>query len=68
MCTGVEGYGVVVWVGKYTDIAFLVLLFGFTQPICRVQCSAGGGGGSQPQKLRSTYIRAKEAKRQSELD
>ena len=33
MRTGVEGYGVVVWFGKYTDIASLVLLFGFTQPI-----------------------------------
>ena len=30
---GVEGCGVVVWFGKYTGIAFLVLLFGFTQPI-----------------------------------
>ena len=30
---GVEGCGVVVWFGKYTDIASLVLLFGFTQPI-----------------------------------
>ena len=26
----VEGCGVVVWFGKYTDIAFPVLLFGFT--------------------------------------
>ena len=36
--TGVEGCGVVVWCGvvwfgKYTEIAFLVSLFGFTQPI-----------------------------------
>ena len=29
MRTGVEGYGVVVWFGQYTDIAFLVLLFWF---------------------------------------
>ena len=33
MRTGVEGCGVVLWFGKYTDIAFLVSLFGFTQPI-----------------------------------
>ena len=32
MRTRVEGCGVVVWFGKYTDIASLVLLFGFTQP------------------------------------
>ena len=32
MCTGFERYGVVVWFGKYTDIASLVLLFGFTLP------------------------------------
>ena len=30
MRTGVEGCGVVVWFVKYTDIASLVLLFGFT--------------------------------------
>ena len=30
--TGVEEYGVVVWFGKCTDIASLVLLFGFTTP------------------------------------
>ena len=35
MRTGVGGYGVVVWCGvvwfgKYTDVASLVLLFGFT--------------------------------------
>ena len=30
--TGVEGCGVEVWFGKYTDIASLVLLFGFTTP------------------------------------
>ena len=32
MRTGVEGCGVVVWFGKYKDIASLVLLFGFTTP------------------------------------
>ena len=31
--TGVEGYVFVAWFGQYTDIAFLVSLFGFTQPI-----------------------------------
>ena len=33
MRTGVEGCGVVVWFGQYTEIAFLASLFGFTQPI-----------------------------------
>ena len=33
MHTGVERRGVVVWFGQYTEIAFLVSLFGFTQPI-----------------------------------
>ena len=33
MRTGVQVCGVVVWFFKYTDIASLVLLFGFTQPI-----------------------------------
>ena len=33
MRTGVEVCGVVVWFGKYTDIASLVLLFGFTKPV-----------------------------------
>ena len=33
MRTGVEGCGVVAWFGQYTDIAFLVSCFGFTQPI-----------------------------------
>ena len=32
MRTGVEGCGVVVGFGKYTDIASLVLLFGCTTP------------------------------------
>ena len=32
--TGVQGYGFVAWFGQNTYIAFLVLLFGFTQPIC----------------------------------
>ena len=32
MLTGVDGCGVEVWFGKYTDIASLVLLFGFTTP------------------------------------
>ena len=32
MRTGVEGCGVVVWFGKYTGIASLVLLFGLTIP------------------------------------
>ena len=32
MRTGVEGCGVMVWFDKYTDIASLVLLFGFTIP------------------------------------
>ena len=32
MRTGVEGCGVVVWFGKCTRIASLVLLFGFTTP------------------------------------
>ena len=36
MRTGVEGCGVVVWFGKYTDIASLVLLFGFTQPTVHI--------------------------------
>ena len=31
--TGVERYGFVAWFGQYTDITFLVSLFGFTQPI-----------------------------------
>ena len=31
MRTGVEGCGVVVWFGKYTDIASLVLLFGLVK-------------------------------------
>ena len=30
--TGSEGCSFVVWFGKYTDIASLVLLFGFTTP------------------------------------
>ena len=30
--TGVKGCGVVVWFGKYTDVASLVLFFGFTTP------------------------------------
>ena len=32
---GVEGCGFVMWFGKYTEIAFLVSLFGYTQPIAR---------------------------------
>ena len=32
MLTGVDGCGVEVWFGKCTDIASLVLLFGFTTP------------------------------------
>ena len=32
MRAGAEGCGVVVWFGKYTDIASLVLPFGFTTP------------------------------------
>ena len=36
MRTGGGGCGVVVWFGKDTDIACLVLLFGFTQPIYSV--------------------------------
>ena len=40
--TGVDGCGVVVWFGKYTDIASLVLLSGFTQPM-----EAVGGGWSR---------------------
>ena len=38
MCTGVEGYGIVVWFGKYMDIASLVLLFGFTTPAYTYLC------------------------------
>ena len=33
MRNGVEGCGFVEWFGQYADIAFLVLRFGFTQPI-----------------------------------
>ena len=33
MRTGVEGCGFVACFGQYTEIAFLVSLFGFTQPI-----------------------------------
>ena len=43
MRIGVEGCGVLVWFGKYTDIASLVLLFDFTHPIChlshRLRCT-----------------------------
>ena len=35
--TGVEGCVVVTWFGQYTDIASLVSLFGFTQPILQYE-------------------------------
>ena len=33
MHTGFVGCGYIVWFGQYTEIAFLVSLFGYTQPI-----------------------------------
>ena len=33
MHTGFVGRGYIVWFGQYTEIAFLVSLFGYTQPI-----------------------------------
>ena len=51
MRTAVKGCGVVVWFGKYTDTASLVLLFGFTH-VCMYVCMyvSGAIGSHEPRE------------------